>query len=90
MARAFDESLSYEHMQSNMSSQTSLAGDRTWKTSSDSFYPLSLAYDLDHSINPPTQHLLKKSQKPNLPKIKSLSSHDVLNIARVHYFKLHR
>lgn len=92
MARAFDESLSYQHMQSNMSSQTSLAGDRTWKTSPDSFYLLSLTYDLDHSINLSRliQHLLKKPQKPKLSKIKFLSSHGVLNIVRVHYSKLHR
>ena len=92
MARAFDESLSYQHMGSSMSSQTSLAGDRAWKMSPDSSYPSSLAYDVGQSTNPPrpTQTLSKKPQIPKLPKIKSSPSHGALASARVHHAKLHR
>ena len=92
MARPFDESLSYQHIGSSMSSQTSLAGDRAWKTSIDGSYPSSLAYDVGQSMNPPrlTKDSSKKSQKPKLPKIKSSSSHGALAAARANHAKLHR
>lgn len=75
-----------------MSSQTSLAGDRAWKTSTDGSYPSSLAYDAGQSMNPPrlTKNPSKKSQSPKLPKIKSSPSHGALATARAHHAKLHR
>lgn len=75
-----------------MSSQTSLAGDRAWKTSTDASYSSSLAYDAGHSMNPPRlmENPSKKSQKPKLPKIKSSSSHGALAAARANQAKLHR
>lgn len=92
MARAFDESLSYQHIGSSMSSQTSLAGDRAWKTPTDGSYPSSLTYDAGQSMNPPRliESRFKKSQKPKLPKIKSSSSHDALTAARANQAKIHR
>ncbi|KAL9068331.1 MAG: hypothetical protein Q9161_006254 [Pseudevernia consocians] len=92
MARPFDESLSYQHIGSSMSSQTSLAGDRAWKTSTDGSYPSSLAYDVGQSTNPPrlTKNLSKKSQGPKLAKIKSSPSHGALAAARANQAKLHR
>ena len=75
-----------------MSSQTSLAGDRAWKTSTDGSYPSSLAYDVGQSMNPPrlTKKPSKKSQEPKLPKIKSSPSHGALAAARVNHAKLHQ
>lgn len=92
MARPFDESLSYQHMGSSMSSQTSLAGDRAWKTSTDGSYPSSLAYDVGQSMNPPrlTKDSSRKSQKPKLAKIRSSPSHGALAAARANQAKLHR
>ena len=92
MARPFDESLPYQHVESSMSSQTSLAGDRAWKTSTDGSYPSSLAYDVGQSMNPPRlmENPLKKVQKAKLPKIKSSSSHGALATARANQAKLHR
>lgn len=92
MARPFDESLSYKHAGSSMSSQTSLAGDRAWKTSADGSYPSSLAYKAGNSMNPPRLMEIPshKSQKPKLPKIKSSSSHGALAAARANQAKLHR
>ncbi|KAF6226564.1 hypothetical protein HO133_009430 [Letharia lupina] len=92
MARPFDESLPYQHIGSSMSSQTSLAGDRAWKTSADGSYPSSLAYDVGQSMNPPRlmKNPSKRSQKPKLPKIKSSPSHGALAAARANHAKLHR
>ena len=92
MARPFDESLSYQHIGSSISSQTSLAGDRAWKTSTDGSYPSSLAYDVGQSMNPPrlVENPSKKSQRPKLPKIKSSPSHGALAAARANQAKLHR
>ena len=75
-----------------MSSQTSLAGDRAWKSSTDGSYPSSLAYDARQSMNPPrlSENPSKKSQKPKLPKIKSSSSYGALAAARANQAKLHR
>lgn len=75
-----------------MSSQTSLAGDRAWKTSTDGSYPSSLAYDVGQSMYPPrlTKNLSKKSQKPKLTKIKSSPSHGALAAARANQAKIHR
>lgn len=77
-----------------MSSQTSLAADRAWKTSTDASYPSypsSLAYDVGQSMNPPRltkDH--KKNQRPKLPKIKSSPSNGALAAARANHAKLHR
>ena len=92
MARPFDEPLPYQHAESSMSSQTSLAGDRAWKTSIDGPYPSSSAYDMGQSMNPPRliQNHSRKPQKPKLPKIKSSPSHGALAAARVNHAKLHR
>ena len=92
MARPFDESLPYQHMGSSLSSQTSLAGDRAWKTSTDGSYPSSLPYDVGQSMNPPrlTKNPSKKSQKPKLPKIKSSPSHGALAVARANHARFHR
>lgn len=75
-----------------MSSQTSLAGDRAWKTSADGSYPSSLAYDVGQSVNPPRlmNGPSKNNQKPKLPKIKSSPSHGALAAARASQAKLHR
>ena len=78
-----------------MSSQTSLAADRAWKTSSDASYPSypsSLAYDVGQSMNPPrlTKDHTKKNQRPKLPKIKSSPSHGALAGARANHAKVHR
>lgn len=78
-----------------MSSQTSLAADRVWKTSTDASYPSypsSLAYDVGQSMNPPrlTKDHSKKNQRPKLPKIKSSPSHGALAGARANHAKLHR
>ena len=75
-----------------MSSQTSLAGDRAWKTSMESSYPSSSAYDVGQSMYPPRliQNPSKKNQKPKLPKIKSSPSHGALAAARQNHAKLHR
>lgn len=85
MARPFDESLPYQHAGVSMASQTSLAGDRAWKTSIDGPYPSSLAYDVGQSMNPP-----RLTQKPKLPKIKSSPSHGALNAAMKNHARLHR
>ena len=92
MARPFDESLQFQHMGSSMSSQTSLSGDRAWKTSADTSYPSSLAYDVGQSMNPPRliHNPSKKTQRPKLPKIKSSSSHGALAAARASQARLHR
>ncbi|MCJ1273130.1 hypothetical protein MMC21_000919 [Puttea exsequens] len=90
MARAFDESLPYQHLGSSMSSQTSLAGGRVYRTEGTSVPPytsdLGSSWNTPRLANPPS----KKTPRQKLPKIKSSPSHGALATARTTHVKLHR
>jgi len=91
MARPFDESLQYQQMGSNMSSQTSLAGGRVYRTQVDA--PSSLShYDGKGTWTTPhlTKDVSRNTSRPKLPKIKSSPSHGSLANARASHAKVHR
>ncbi|KAL6713770.1 hypothetical protein ACLMJK_008262 [Lecanora helva] len=92
MARAFDESLQYQQLDSNISSQTSLAGGRVLKTQAEGSLPLAQQDTSGQSWITPhlTKDVSKKSSKPKLPKIKASPSHGSLAAAKASNTKLHR
>ena len=93
MARPFDDSLPYQQLGSSMSSQTSLAGGRVWRSQTESATNSSSPYvDSGSSWNSPRLENLtsKKASRPKLPKIKSSPSHGALAAARASHAKFHR
>ena len=93
MARPFDESLPYQHLGSSMSSQTSLAGGRVWRSQTEGATTSSSPYvDPTSSWNSPRLEnpTSKKASRPKLPKIKSSPSHGALAAARASHAKFHR
>lgn len=94
MARPFDESQQYQQINSSLSSQTSLAGGRVYRSQTDG--PLSSSQYIGTtgaSWNNPrlTKDVSsRKSPKPKLPKIKSSPSHGALAAARASHDKTHR
>ena len=92
MARAFDESLHYQQLGSNISSQTSLAGGRVYRAQSEG--PLSSSqYDnsgQSWTVPRLTKDVSRKPSRPRLPKIKSSPSHGSLADARASNTKIHR
>jgi len=94
MARPYDESLPYQHLDSNISSQTLLAGGRAYRSQTEATpYSSSSSYtDLGNSWNSPRleSRPSKKAQKSKLPKIKSSPSHGALAAAKASHAKLHR
>lgn len=94
MARPFDDSLQYQQMGSNLSSQTSLAGGRVYRAPSEG--PLSSSHYNATSQSWTTPHLTKdkvlskKTSRSRLPKIKSSPSHGSLANARATNTKIHR
>ena len=95
MARPFDESLPYQRIGSNMSSQTSLMGGRVLATQSGTPVSSSLQDGSASGQSWTIPHLTKdvssrKSPRPKLPKIKSSPSHGSLANARAAHAKSHR
>ena len=92
MARPFDDSIQYQHAGNSLSSQTSLAGGRVYKSQMES--PLaSSQYDMNGSSwDTPrlTKDVSSRTSRPKLPKIKSSPSHGALANARASHAKLHR
>lgn len=94
MARPFDESLSYQRIGSNISSQTSLVGGRVYAAQSETPVSTSL-YNSPPSVQSwttprLTKDVSRKASRPRLPKIKSSPSHGSLANARAAHAKAHR